>query len=243
MRQLRVGELAKLSGLTVRTLHHYDRIGLLSPAERGAGGYRLYGEDEIARLTQILLLRQLDLSLAEIREILARPETSLQATLSQQIELLEGRIELQSRLVERLRALHSRLEHDERLSVDQLTRLMEMMTMFDKYYTPEQMDYLKKRREELGDDKIRQAEAEWPQLIARLGAELAKGTDPTSETVQALARRWRELIEEFTGGDAGIEASLRNMYGQEPQMRQQSGLDPELMEYVARANAAARDKS
>jgi DNA-binding transcriptional MerR regulator len=243
MKHLRVGELAKRSGLTVRTLHHYDQIGLLSPAERGPGGYRLYGEDEIARLTQILILRRLDLSLAEIREVLARPETSLRETIARQIEHFEGSIELQTRLVERLRALHSRLESHDRVSVDQLTQLMEMMTMFEKYYTPEQMEALKKRGEALGEGRIRQAEAEWPQLIARMQEELAKGTDPASATVQALARRWRELIEQFTGGDAGIESSLRDMYGQEPQMREQTGMDPSLMEFVARANAAALDES
>lgn len=239
MSLMQVGQLARHSGLTVRTLHHYDQIGLLSPSERSPSGYRLYAADDVARLTQILLLRRLDLSLAEIREILSGPEESLRQTIGQQIEHLEERIDFQTRLVERLRSLHSRLEHAERLSVDQLTRLMEMMIMFDKYYTPEQLDFLKKRGEELGDEKIRQAEAEWPQLIARMQEELAKGTDPASDTVQALAGRWRELIEEFTGGDTGIETSLRNMYGQEPQMREQSGLDPALMEFVARANAAA----
>ena len=243
MRAMQVGQVARHSGLTVRTLHHYDEIGLLSPSRRSGSGYRLYSGEDMARLTQILLLRRLNLSLAEIREILARPESTLEETLGQQIEHLKERIEFQTQLVERLEAIHSRLQKADRVSIDQLTRLMEMMTMFDKYYTPEQMEYLKKRGEELGEETIRQAETEWPQLMARMQEELAKGTDPASETVQALAKRWRELIEEFTGGDAGIEASMRNMYGQEPQLREQTGMDPGLMEFVARANAASSDDS
>lgn len=240
MKSMQVGQLARQSGLTVRTLHHYDAIGLLSPSDRSEAGYRLYNSDDVARLTQILLLRPLNLSLAEIREILARPESSLQETIRQQISHLREKIESQTQLVERLEAIHRRLEQAERVSVDQLTRLMEMMAMIDKYYTPEQMEYLKKRGEELGEEKIRQAETEWPQLIARMQEEMAKGTDPAGETVQALARRWQELVQEFTGGDAGIESSLRNMYGQEPQLRQQTGMDPSLMEFVAKANAAGK---
>ncbi len=242
MKSIQVGQLARHSGLTVRTLHHYDEIGLLSPSQRTEAGYRLYDSDDVGRLTQILLLRRLDLSLAEIREILARPESSLQETIGQQISRLKEKIEFQTQLVERLEAIHRRLELAERVSVDQLTRLMEIMTMFDKYYTPEQMEYLKKRGEELGEEEIRQAETEWPQLIGRMQEEMAKGTDPASEGVQALAKRWQELVQEFTGGDAGIESSLRNMYGQEPQLRQQTGMDPSLMEFVAKANAAGKSE-
>ena len=151
MKSMQVGQLARHSGLTVRTLHHYDEIGLLSPSRRSHTAYRLYGPDDVARLTQILMLRRLNLTLAEIREILAQPESSLQETLGQQISHLREKIEFQTQLVERLEAIHRRLAQAERVSVDQLTRLMEMMTMFDKYYTSEQLEYLKKRGEELGE--------------------------------------------------------------------------------------------
>jgi len=240
MTAMKVGQLANHSGLTVRTLHHYDQIGLLTPSERTAAGYRLYGRDDVARLTQILLLRRLNLSLAEIGEILARPESSLKETIGQQISHLRERIEFQDQLVRRLEAIYQRLEHSERVSIDQLTQLMEMMAMFEKYYSPEQMEYLEKRKQELGEKKIRAAETEWPQLIARMQDEMAKGTDPGSAEVQALARRWQELVEEFTGGDPGIAASLRNMYGQESDLRQQVGLEPNLMEYLGRAQAAIK---
>jgi len=242
MKPMQVGQLARHSGLTVRTLHHYDEMGLLSPSHRSDSGYRIYESEDVARLTQILLLRRLDLSLAEIREILARPESSLQVVIGQQISHLKEKIDFQTQLLKRLEAIYERLKRAERVSVDQLTQLMEMMTVFDKYYTPEQLENLKKRGEELGEEKIRQAETEWPQLIARMQEEMAKGTDPASETVQKLAKRWQELIQEFTGGDTGIESSLRNMYGQEPQLREQTGMDPSLMQFVAKANAVAKDE-
>ena len=67
-----VGALAKASGLTVRTLHHWDAIGLLAPAERAGNGYRRYGAAEVARLYRILALRRLGLSLEEVAAVLER---------------------------------------------------------------------------------------------------------------------------------------------------------------------------
>ena len=74
---MRVGQLAKRTGLTVRTLHHYDEIGLLSPAQRTASGYRLYGASDVARLNRIVALRQLGMSLDEIGRCLSEPAYAL----------------------------------------------------------------------------------------------------------------------------------------------------------------------
>lgn len=89
----RVGELARRTGLSVRTLHYYDEIGLLTPPRRAESGYRLYGDAEIARLQQIASLRQLGFALDEIREILASPGASVQHV----IELHLSRIGERSR--------------------------------------------------------------------------------------------------------------------------------------------------
>jgi DNA-binding transcriptional MerR regulator len=77
MQVYKIGELARRTGLTVRTLHHYDSIGLLLPSRRSEAGYRLYAEEDVFRLQQIVSLRQLGFSLREIGECLADSETSL----------------------------------------------------------------------------------------------------------------------------------------------------------------------
>ena len=112
--------------------------------------------------------------------------------------------------------------------------------MFEKYYTEEQKRQIEERGRALGEERIRAGEAEWPQLIAKVRAEMDKGTDPASETVQALARRWKELLREFTGGDPGIQQSLNRMYREEPTVQQRAGLDPALMEYVGKMMAAGK---
>jgi len=240
MRSWKVGELARQTGLTVRTLHHYDQVGLLSPSGRSEAGYRLYGEEDVARLQQIVSLRQLGWSLDEIRECLARPDSSPRQVVRMHLERLREQIDHQQQLIRRLEAVEEQLRSSGRASVDELIQTIEAITMFEKYYTPEQLEQLAERRHQVGEERIREVEAEWPELIARVRAEMDRGTDPASETVQALARRWMALVAEFTGGDPGIERSVSNLYREEPAAREHVGIDPELFAYVGRATAAAR---
>ncbi len=108
--------------------------------------------------------------------------------------------------------------------------------MFEKYYTPEQLDTIKKRAELLGEEQIRQGQAQWQELIEQVRAEMEKGTDPTSESVQVLAQRWMELVQQFTGGDPGIEQSLNMMYQQEgSEVASRGAVDSAMSEYIGRA--------
>ena len=243
MRLWKVGELAKQTGLTVRALHHYDEIGLLAPSQRSGAGYRLYDGDDIARLLQILSLRQLGFSLEEIRDCLARPELSLPQVLELHITHLRDGIEMQRKLCSRLEAMAERLRSAEAVSVEDFLETMEAMQMFEKHYTEEQLKELEERRQVVGEERIQQVQEEWPRLIAEVRAEMEKGTDPASEPVQRLARRWMGLIREFTGGNPGIQQSLNRMYREEPAMQARTGIDPALSGYIGKAMAASRQES
>jgi len=89
MDKMTVGEVSRLSGVSVRTLHHYDQIGLLHPAEVTEAGYRLYGEEEMERLQQILFFRELEFSLQDIGHIINSSSFDRNRALDQQIQLLE----------------------------------------------------------------------------------------------------------------------------------------------------------
>src|SRR4051812_27526351 len=102
---LRVGELARRTGLTVRTLHHYDAIGLVRPSRHTAAGYRVYTAADVARLQQVLSLRQLGFSLEEIRECLDRPGFSPREVVGLHLARLREQIELQRKLCERLEGI------------------------------------------------------------------------------------------------------------------------------------------
>src|SRR3954469_1547237 len=102
---LKVGELARRTGLTTRTLHHYDEIGLLRPSLHTESGHRLYTAGDIARLQQVLSLRQLGFSLEEIAGCLDRPGFSPMEVIRLHVARLRDQIALQRRLCERLEAV------------------------------------------------------------------------------------------------------------------------------------------
>ena len=240
----KVGELARRTGLSVRALHYYDEIGLLSPSQRTDGGHRLYTAGDVVRLQQIKSLRQLGFILPEVKECLDRPDFPLRRVIELHLLRLRERIELERRLCDRLEEVAARLGSGEEVSsgefVETVMEVIGMSERLEKYYTPQQLEYLEQRRREVGDERIRQAEAEWAELIEQVRAEMEAGTDPSSERVQALARRWMGLVNEFTGGDPGISRSVGNMWRQEETIH---GIDTgqmrEMMAYISAASERA----
>ncbi len=198
--------------MTVRTLRHYDEIGLLVPSGRTDGGYRLYSGDDVRRLYRIVALRRLG-----------------------------AQIEAAGRLRDDLRLPLAWLEGDGSAPAEQFLHAIEGMRMIDRYYTPEQLEQLERRRQELGDEAIARSQQEWADLIAQAQALRERGTDPGDPRVQAVIARWDELIEAFTGGDPGIRASLRRMYEEEgPSAASRGTVDPELMAWIDRARDQKR---
>ncbi|HEY7158756.1 MAG TPA: MerR family transcriptional regulator, partial [Gemmataceae bacterium] len=160
----KVGELARITYLSVRTLHWYDQIGLLTPSFHTEAGHRLYTAADVARLQQIKSLRQLGFSLEEVRDCLDRPGFSPLSLIEMHLERLREQIELRRRLCERLESIVARLRAAETVSAENLMQTIEDMSMLDKYYTPEQMEWMKERGRQVGEERIREVEAEWPKL-------------------------------------------------------------------------------
>jgi len=234
-----VGALAKASGITVRTLHHWDAIGLLVPAERAGNGYRRYGAGDVARLYRIIALRRLGLSLDEIAAALDREGPELEAAVRAHLARVEDQLTAVTALRDRLVRILDALGSDAGPSSRQLIEIIEVMTMHEQYYTPEQLEQLAARREALGEEGMRKAQDDWSQLIAEVEAEREAGTDPADPKVQALVDRWQALIQAFTGGDPGITASLKRMYGEQgAEQASRGAMSAELQEYVGRAMAA-----
>jgi MerR family transcriptional regulator, thiopeptide resistance regulator len=230
----KIGELARRTGLTVRTLHHYDEIGLLSPAQRSDGGHRFYDEADIQRLYRIVSLRSLGFPLDAIAQALDSSAFDPRAAIDDHLRRLEAHIAQEQQLLEKLRTLRRRLD-----AVDFLTTIEEI-TMRERYYTPEQLDQLEQRRQALGDDAIEDVEREWAEIFATLKTELDKGTDPADPRLRPVGDRARELLLMFTGGDPGIEASLKRMYETEGPAKASRGMaDPAVFEYLAQVRAAA----
>src|SRR5215204_4330082 len=140
---LKVGDLARRTGLTVRTLHHYDAIGLLRPSLHTEAGYRLYTAGDIARLQQVLSLRQLGFSLDQVRDCLDRDGFSPVEVIGRHLARLREQIDMQRKLCERLETLAEHLRTAaEEVSADEFLQTIQEMTMLEqiaeKYFTPEQ---------------------------------------------------------------------------------------------------------
>jgi bifunctional DNase/RNase/DNA-binding transcriptional MerR regulator len=130
-RRWKVGELAKATGLTVRTLHHYDDVGLLVPWERTSAGHRLYADQDVRRLYHILALRGLGLGLEEIASLLDDADVSLLDTVRRHLEQVERELEHRHRLRLRLRRILDALERSVDPAVDEFIDAMEAMTVIE----------------------------------------------------------------------------------------------------------------
>ncbi len=241
--QLKVGALARMTGLTVRALHHYEEVGLLAPAARTAAGHRLYGTAQVRRLHQITSLRQLGLSLDEIARVLDDPTQTLEATLDRQIEGLRERIREEEALCRQLESLRSRLaDGADGVTLEELTRSLNQTVRIESHFSPDQLDRLRARRAALGDEGMARGQADWAEVMAGFEAALDEGLPPDHPRVSALARRASDLVDVFTGGDPSIRASLTRMYADEGPDRVMGShgvpLPPGLWEYMGRARAA-----
>lgn len=231
-----VSQIARRTGITVRTLHHYEAEGLLVPACRSDAGYRLYGRDELTKLQHIVSLKALGFSLSEIRACLDADAPSLAEALVRQVDRLRSGIVRQQSLLTRLERIAQRAAGGEAIDAETLLSSIEASTLMEKYFTPEQMQSIQQRGQELGPERIHAVEQEWPTVIGGMQTAMRLEKDPASDEVQALARRWRALVREFTGGNAGVQQSLNTMFRENAdEMRKRTGIDPQLMAYACKA--------
>lgn len=208
-------EFARLTGVTVRTLHHYDRLGLLKPSGRTAAGYRLYGELDFARLQQIATLKFIGLPLKQIKSLLDRNVLDINGTLRLQRELLaEKRRRIES-AIEAIETAEQQIASGREPDWESLAKIIEVIEMQNnwdwvkKYYTEEQLAELAARGT---PEVLERGQREWAALIKEVEQAIHEGVDPSSERAQALAARWQRLIEDFTGGNPEILANLKRLY-------------------------------
>ena len=225
--RLLVGELASRSGLTVRTLHHFDQIGLLKPSARSDGGYRLYSRDDVARLHGIQALRHLGLPLKQIGEMLAGDGADLSAIVARQVRALDHEIRQATDLRGRLQLMLDRYAGGGQPDMADWLGSLALMATYARYFNTDEIKTI------VGN--WRSIEAEWPALLAEVKAMMASGVPATDLAMQPLAHRWMGLIHHWLGGDFDLIDRWGRMYGQEPGARQTLGPDLATVRYVEQA--------
>ena len=247
MKLYTVKEVAKLSGVTVRTLHHYDQVGLLKPAQVGENGYRYYGREELLRLQQILFHRELELPLEAIADVLDRPGFDRLAALKRQRQALSEKASRYRKLIHTLDQTLAALEGETQMKDKDLY----------KGFAPEKQDeYEAELIDRFGEQARASIEAskkalknwskadwersgrEYAEVEAAMGKALADGLPADSEPVRALIRRHHAWIGLMWNRTASAEAyaGLGQMYTDHPDFRARyEAVQPGLAEYLAGA--------
>lgn len=196
----------------MRALYHYDEIGLAGASERTASGHRRYTEADLRRLYRVRALRGLGLSLEDIGGVLAdTPDCpagelgGMRELLAAQLRALDTQAERIDELRGRIRGLLSRVEDDASMpGPDQFMTTLELMTVYETSFTPEQRQLLADRTTGLGPEAVETARNEFAGLVEEFLRHVEAGTPVTDPAVRELQRRWDAVGNLFHGGDEGV---------------------------------------
>ena len=194
---LTVKEVSELAGVSVRTLHHYDDIGLLVPSERTEAGYRLYSESDLVRLQQIMLFRVLEFPLADIRCILESPDFDQGKALEQQIELLEMKREHIGNLIDLAKAMKAMGVRALSFKPFDTSKLDEYAAQAKASWgtTPQWAEYEQKWAGKTKEDEHAMGES-LMELFIPFGRMASEGEDPTCDEAQAQVAAIQSFITE-----------------------------------------------
>ena len=237
---LTVKQLSKLAGVTPRTLHHYDEIGLLKPSRVGENGYRYYGEESLLRLQQILFYRELDIPLDEIKNILGRRDFDVLGALHSHREALQKQVARLNRLI-----------HTVDNTIDHLkgNTSMNDKAYFEGFSEEEQEKYAAEAEQLYDVETVRESNRKWKSYsAAKREAIMAEGkaiyTDliaampagASSRDVQEILERWRKHIEHFWTPNLDQLLALANGYNDDPRFKANfDKMHPQLAEFMREA--------
>lgn len=217
-RLLQAKDFASCAGVTVRTLHHYDQLGLLRPTSYTQAGYRLYSEKSFARLQQIVTLKFIGFSLKEIKELFSRDSFDLAEALQMQRKILKekrGQLDSAIKAIEKAEAV---LSSNDETDWDAFAKIVEVINMQEntdwmkKYYSEEAREEIEERKKLWNPELQEQVTRDWNNLFKDIEEAIAKGEEPASEKAQSFVARWDELLKGFTGGNPEIQKGLNRLY-------------------------------
>ena len=232
---LTVGQLAKLTGLSVRSLHHYDETGLLCPSDRSDAGYRLYSTSDVERLYRIQALRWLDLPLSAVKEILERGGAAIPDAVDQKISALTQEIEKASDLRTRLINLRTRHFQGQASGTEQLLAAVELFKHYEKHLSADELGSFRTPSESESD--------EWRKAYEDIVSALKRNVTPESDEGQEIGYRWGILTYKLAKGDMSLALKTKMAYENDAGVRRAistaTGTDPAVMQFVLAASRHA----
>lgn len=223
---LTIGAVARRAGITVRTLHHYDHIGLVRPGARSESGYRLYNAEDIERLHAVQSLKQLGLSLDAIAAMLSGHDLQPRELLRGQVAEATRRLEEARALKEKLQFLEQAVSRKKASSAD----LLEGTRLLDTH-----LRYLPQGGVHRALGRWHRARPRWQPIADALEACRASAAPVDAAAVQLLAQRWMNIAMSVFGGRLGAIFDWARMHSQAPETARHAGLEPDLLQYVEQA--------
>jgi MerR family transcriptional regulator, thiopeptide resistance regulator len=211
-------EFAKRAGVTVRALHHYDRLGLLKPSGRTSAGYRLYSDRDFARLEQVVALKFIGFPLSQIRDLLDRKGSDPAAALRQQSQILRAKRDHIDRAVRAIELAEKAVASGHKNDWEPFRKIIEVIQMqtrkdwMRRYFTQEQLQHLEDLRKRVSPEAKAESDRAWWELARDTEQAIARGESPAGKTGLQLAERRQRLIDQFTEGDPGLKQSLKKLY-------------------------------
>jgi MerR family transcriptional regulator, thiopeptide resistance regulator len=237
---LTVKQLSDLAGVTPRTLHHYDQIGLLKPSRTGENGYRYYGEESILKLQQILLYRELGLALADIKKIMGGRDFEILSALETHKAELGKRIIRLERLVQTVDNTLWHLKGKKEMNNDQIfsgfseEQQEKYAAEAEKLYDPEIVRASNKKWKGYSDEQQQRILDEGRQVYVDMIVAMPKGAD--SPEVQALVERWRIHMDYFWTPSLDQLIALAEGYNNDPRFKANfDRMDPRLAAFMLEA--------
>jgi len=235
-----VKQLSKMAGITPRTLHYYDEIGLLKPSQIGENGYRYYGEESLLRLQQILLYRELDMPLENIKQIMGRHDFDVLSALE------SHKAELHKRIT-KLELLVTTVDH----TIHHLkgTTQMSKKQLFEGFSEAQQAEYEKEAMQTWDPATVKASNQKWKSLTAAEKQRIqdegntiyeailkAMPNGPTSSEAQAGVERWRRHMEYFWIPKDDQLVGLADLYNDDPRFKANfDKIDPNLAQFMREA--------
>ncbi len=243
-----VREFAKLTRVTVRTLHYYDQVGLLKPSFGKPNGYRVYTDADLLKLQQIVTLKFMGFSLGQIRELLDSKGYEAVKSLKVQAGAVKdeiGRLRQASRAIEQVLTL---LETKGRIHRQKLIKIMEVIQMgedvkkdwHEKFFTEAELKEFQEVGKKYTPEMAEAYQRRWKELIDEVKKNLT--ADPASETAQSLAKRWTALLDEAYGGRPELKARIGEAYASGAVPDDYRMFGPDVWDFIKKARAAATKK-
>lgn len=228
---LKIGKLAHMAGVTVRTLHYYDEVGLLKPVHVTEAGHRLYNLKSVTELYRIIAMKDLGFNLDEIKDLVITKDIDVNKLIDIQLSSIQEEIAHKQLLLTKLLKLKQKLKNSNHVLTEDFQRIVPFINASsDKYFNKEQFDKLKNQYESFNHES--EVVSEWMTFILKLETCYKNKLPKTDSNAIDCIAYWRNMTTHVIGEDQQMEHSILSFHSTQESNQLKYGLTDELYQYL-----------